>query len=220
MPRRDPNTPDLFAAAPRPRERLAPGAWLLPGFASERADTLLSALPVILDQAPWRRPLTPGGRPFSVEMTNCGARGWVSDAGGYRYTATDPVGGRHWAPLPPDWRDLAGEAARAAGYPEFEPDACLVNRYVPGASMGLHQDRDEPDLSAPIVSVSLGLSAVFLFGGPRRADRPARIPLAHSDVVVWGGSSRLNFHGIARLKDGLHPVTGCSRINLTFRKSG
>ena len=220
MPRQDDATPDLFAEPAPEREHFAPGAWLLRGFARDTASALLADLPSILEAAPWRRPLTPGGKPFSVEMTNCGTRGWVSDAAGYRYTTQDPVGGKSWAAMPDDWLNLARDAAQAAGYAAFRPDACLINRYAPGASMGLHQDRDERDFSAPIVSVSLGLPALFLFGGARRSDRSIRIPLTHGDVVVWGGASRLFFHGIATLQDGRHPLTGGCRINLTFRHSG
>lgn len=220
MPRQDDPTPDLFAE-PRPeRECFAPGAWLLRGFALGPAAAMLDDLPRILAKAPWRQPRTPGGRPFSVDMTNCGTRGWVSDAAGYRYSGQDPVGGQAWAAMPPAWRQLARDAAKVAGHEDFEPDACLINRYAPGASMGLHQDRDERNFSAPIVSVSLGLPATFLFGGARRNDRSARIPLEHGDVVVWGGPSRLFFHGIATIQDGLHPLAGRCRINLTFRDSG
>ena len=220
MPRHDDATPDLFEAPLPDRECLAPGAWLLRGFAREPAKALLDDLPAILATAPWRRPVTPGGRPFSVEMTNCGAQGWVSDAAGYRYTSEDPVGGKNWASIPENWLILAQQAAQAAGYERFMPDVCLINRYAPGTSMGLHQDRDERELSAPIVSVSLGLPATFLFGGAQRSDRSMRIPLRHGDVVVWGGTSRLFFHGIATIQDGLHPITGRCRINLTFRHSG
>ncbi len=219
MPRHDDATPDLFAEPLPDREHFAPGAWLLRGFARDAAPGLLDSLPSILAAAPWRRALTPGGKPFSVEMTNCGTRGWVSDAAGYRYTTHDPLGGTGWATMPADWLKLAGEAAQTAGYERFRPDACLINRYAPGASMGLHQDRDELDFSAPIVSVSLGVPAVFLFGGARRGDHRIRIPLTHGDVVVWGGPSRLFFHGIATIKDGQHPLTAGCRINLTFRKS-
>lgn len=219
MPRHDDATPDLFAEPLPSREHFAPGAWLLRGFAHDAAPALLDAVPSILAAAPWRRPLTPGGRPFSVEMTNCGARGWVSDAGGYRYTAQDPLAGLAWAAMPTDWLLFAQAAAGAAGYEGFLPDACLINRYAPGASMGLHQDRDEQDFSAPIVSVSLGLPASFLFGGAQRSDRSQRLALSHGDVVVWGGASRLFYHGVATLKDGQHPLTGRCRINLTFRKS-
>lgn len=157
---------------------------------------------------------------MSVAMTNCGALGWVTDRAGYRYSERDPVSGQRWPEMPAEFRDLAVRAAARAGYRDFAPDACLINRYEPGARMALHQDRDEPDLSAPIVSVSLGLPAVFLWGGAERADRPTRIRLGHGDVVVWGGETRLNFHGVAPLADGEHPGLGRQRINLTFRRAG
>jgi alkylated DNA repair protein (DNA oxidative demethylase) len=200
-------------------ESFAPGAWLLPGFALGVADALIAGIPDIVEQAPWRRPLTPGGKPFSVEMTNCGRQGWVSDDKGYRYQDHDPLTGKRWAPLPDSWSMLARSAAARAGYADFDPDACLINRYAPGSAMGLHQDRDERDLAQPIVSVSLGLSATFLFGGAARADPTLRLPLSHGDVVVWGGPTRLHFHGIAKLGDGMDPATGRCRLNLTFRRS-
>jgi alkylated DNA repair protein (DNA oxidative demethylase) len=215
-------TPDLFKTAPPTStfEAIGPGAAVLRGYALDDACWLRAALDDILREAPWRRLLTPGGRPFSVEMTNCGLRGWISDHAGYRYSDVDPVTGQHWPTMPAAWFLLAQRAASAAGYAGFEPDACLVNRYAPGASMGLHQDRDERDATAPIVSVSLGLPAIFLFGGPRRADRAARVPLEHGDIVVWGGPSRLTFHGVARVPTGTHDFAGRCRINLTFRRAG
>ncbi len=157
---------------------------------------------------------------MSVAMSNCGALGWTSDAGGYRYTTVDPATGRAWPAMPEALRELARRAAATAGFPGFEPDACLVNRYAPTARMTLHQDRNERDLGAPIVSVSLGLPAVFLFGGDTREARPTRVPLAHGDVVVWGGASRLRYHGILPLTAGHHPQIGPWRINLTFRRAG
>jgi alkylated DNA repair protein (DNA oxidative demethylase) len=163
--------------------------------------------------------LTPGGARMSVAMTNCGAVGWISDRRGYRYTSHDPDSGHAWPPLPAPIRALATLAAAAAGYADFEPDACLVNRYLPATRLSLHQDRNERDLSAPVVSVSLGLPAWFLFGGLRRADPVRRIALLHGDVVVWGGSSRLAFHGLAPLADAQHPLTGRCRINLTLRRA-
>lgn len=210
----------LFDALCAEPVEIAPGAWWLPGFASDEAETLLHEIGKVLARAPLRHMHTPGGRRMSVAMSNCGRHGWVSDRAGYRYSATDPVSGRAWPPLPPRLSLLAGRAAKAAGYPGFAPDACLINRYVPGARMGLHQDRDERDLTAPIVSISLGAEAVFLFGGPTRSDRYRRIPLAHGDVVVWGGPSRLFFHGVAPLAAGAHPLTGACRFNLTLRKAG
>jgi alkylated DNA repair protein (DNA oxidative demethylase) len=216
-------TLDLFEAATAiapSRAPLAPGALLLRRFAEPQAATLLADLQQVLDAAPLRHMVTPGGFRMSVAMTNCGALGWVSDARGYRYDAFDPQSGRTWPPLPPSFLALAIEAAAQAGFPGFLPDACLVNRYAPGARLTVHQDRNERDFGAPIVSVSLGLPAVFLFGGVKRQDRTARVPLAHGDVVVWGGPARLFHHGVLALKDGRHALTGGCRINLTFRKAG
>lgn len=203
-------------AAPEP---IAPGAVLLRGFALDHAEALIQAAQQVIEAAPFRHLMTPGGRAMSVGMTNCGALGWTSSRTGYRYTSTDPLTGQPWPPMPACFADLATWAATEAGFDNFRPDACLINRYEPGARMSLHQDRDESDLDAPIVSVSLGLPAVFLFGGLQRADRPARWQLAHGDVVVWGGASRLAFHGVAPLADGDHPRLGRQRINLTFRRA-
>jgi len=201
------------------REAMAEGAVLLRGFARAHETELLAALREITAQAPFRRMFTPGGRQMSVAMTSCGNVGWVTDRSGYRYDGTDPDSGNPWPSMPPVFRELAEGAAREAGFVGFAPDACLINRYEPGAKMSLHQDRDERDFSAPIVSVSLGLPAIFLFGGAKRADKPQRYRLTHGDVVVWGGPSRLFFHGVAPLADGEHQLLGRQRINLTFRKA-
>lgn len=200
-------------------EVIAPGAVLLRGFASEVADALIQAAEQVIAAAPLRHLITPGGRVMSVGMTNCGALGWVSDRSGYRYDRTDPLSGQPWPPMPACFADMAMRAAAEAGFEGFAPDACLINCYLPGARLSLHQDRDESDLAAPIVSVSLGLPAIFLFGSLQRSDRPARLRLAHGDVAVWGGPSRLAYHGIAPLADGDHPRLGRQRINLTFRRA-
>jgi DNA oxidative demethylase len=211
---------DLFGALPRSgTEQLAEGAVLLSGFASAEAAELVAAVDAVAAQAPFRRMVTPGGKQMSVAMTNSGSAGWITDRRGYRYDPIDPDSGRPWPPLPEVFRDLARRAADAAGFAEFVLDGCLINRYEPGARLTLHQDRDEKDFSQPIVSVSLGLPAVFLFGGAKRSDRPRRIRLVSGDVVVWGGVSRLAFHGIDTLADGDDPLTGRCRINLTFRKA-
>lgn len=215
-------TLSLFDEAPPPYagpEVMAPGAVLLRGFAADVAAMLLQALAPLLVAAPLRHLVTPGGYTMSVAMTNCGALGWVSDRAGYRYDRTDPLSGQPWPPVPACFVNMAERAAQAAGFENFQPDACLINRYEPGSRMSLHQDKDEHDLSAPIVSVSLGLPAVFLFGGLQRNERPARYRLAHGDVVVWGGPSRLAFHGVAPLADGDHAQLGRQRINLTFRRA-
>ena len=211
--------PDLFGPAPRERH-LAEGAMLLPGFAAPVCDALLQELGRVVAASGFRHMETPGGHRMSVAMTNCGLLGWVTDRRGYRYTADDPVSGQAWPGMPAAFADLAARAAAEAGFPGFQPDACLINRYEPGARMSLHQDRNEHDFTAPIVSVSLGLPAVFLWGGTARADRPRRLPLLHADVLVWGGPARLTFHGIMPLADGEHPALGRQRINLTFRRAG
>lgn len=206
----------LFDDGPR---AIADGAVWLPGHALTQDRALLAAIEQVTAAAPFRHLETPGGLRMSVAMSNCGACGWVSDRRGYRYADTDPLSGQPWPAMPTLFRELARSAATAAGYAGFEPDACLINRYLPGTKLSLHQDRDEADFSAPIVSVSLGLPAVFQFGGLQRADPAQRLPLAHGDVVVWGGNSRLRFHGVLALKSGHHPLLGEQRINLTFRRA-
>jgi alkylated DNA repair protein (DNA oxidative demethylase) len=222
--RRGVATGDLFGsvspAAPAGAEPLAEDATILRRFAESTAPALVEAIERIVAAAPFRHMVTPGGYTMSIAMTNCGRLGWVTDRGGYRYTTTDPMTDRPWPPLPGVFREVATRAAAAAGFTAFEPDACLINRYEPGTRLSLHQDRNERDFSAPIVSVSLGLPAVFLFGGARRQDRPHRVRLESGDVVVWGGATRLAFHGVAPLPEGDHPLTGRHRINLTFRKAG
>ena len=197
---------------------MAEGAVLLRGFVGGDEPALVAALRDIVAAAPFRRMFTPGGHQMSVAMTNCGSAGWVTDRSGYRYSADDPETGKPWPAMPPLLSDLAGRAAERAGFSRFAPDVCLVNRYVPGAKMSLHQDKDELDFGAPLVSVSLGLPAIFLFGGLERSDKPQRFRLEHGDIAVWGGPSRLFFHGVASLADGDHPVMGPQRLNLTFRK--
>jgi DNA oxidative demethylase len=219
-------TADLFDNVPdaRPsREDIATGAVLLRGFARSFAasgeDDLIAALRAVVDAAPFRHMSTPGGHQMSVAMTNCGSAGWVTDRTGYRYDGIDPQSAKPWPAMPPAFRSLAAQAAAEAGFAGFSPDACLVNRYTPGARMSLHQDRNEQDFGAPIVSVSLGLPAIFLFGGLQRSDRTQRYRLEHGDIVVWGGPARLAFHGVAPLADGEHAVMGRQRINLTFRRA-
>jgi alkylated DNA repair protein (DNA oxidative demethylase) len=198
---------------------LADGAVLLGGFAKSIETPLLVALRKVTEAAPFRHMMTPGGHIMSVAMTNCGAAGWITDRTGYRYEPVDPEKGEPWPAMPPVFADLATRAAAAAGFDGFAPDACLINCYAPGARLALHQDKDERDLSAPIVSVSLGLPAIFLFGGMNRSDRPRRVALTHGDVVVWGGPARMTFHGVMPLADGEHPVIGRRRLNLTFRRA-
>ncbi|RZJ16544.1 MAG: DNA oxidative demethylase AlkB [Brevundimonas sp.] len=214
-------TPDLFAdasAAPT-TEWLQDGAVVLRAFALASAAALIEGVAQVAARSPFRHMTTPGGGRLSAVMTSCGAFGWVSDRRGYRYEPGDPESGQPWPDMPDAFRALATTAAAQAGFDGFDPDSCLINRYEPGAKMGLHQDRDERDRGQPIVSVSLGLPVVFQFGGPNRTDPVRKIPLGHGDVVVWGGPARLNWHGVLTLKDGGHLLTGRARLNLTFRRA-
>jgi alkylated DNA repair protein (DNA oxidative demethylase) len=216
-------TLDLFndaSLAIRSTEELAPSAFLLRSFAIADDAELMSALDQVIALAPLRNMVTPGGYRMSVAMTNCGSLGWITDRSGYRYDAIDPESGKPWPGMPAAFLNLAIRAAEEAGFPGFRPDACLINHYEPGAKLSLHQDKDEKDFSQPIVSVSLGIPATFLFGGVRRADKTQRIVLRHGDVVLWGGPARLRYHGVAALKDAIHPALGRARVNLTFRKAG
>ena len=210
--------PDLFADERR-RIGLDPGAVLLGGFALGVADMLIAQIAEMARVSPVRHMETRGGKRMSVAMFNSGALGWVSDRSGYRYDPVDPETGAPWPSLPSAFKVLAASAAATMGYADFVPDACFVNRYVPGLRLSLHQDMDERDDLAPIVSVSLGLPATILWGGHARSDRSRRYQLAHGDVVVWGGPSRMIFHGVDVLKDGEHPANGALRYNLTFRKA-
>ncbi|SFE68540.1 alkylated DNA repair protein (DNA oxidative demethylase) [Phytobacter palmae] len=210
---------DLFADEEPWQEPLAPGAVVLRRFALAKTQDLLAGIEAVTQVSPLRHMVTPGGYTMSVAMTNCGEVGWTTDARGYLYSGIDPQTGNPWPAIPDVFATLCHDAAVAAGYANFRPDACLINRYVPGAKLSLHQDKDEPDLRAPIVSVSLGLPAIFQFGGLKRNDPLQRLMLEHGDVVVWGGASRLFYHGILPLKPGHHPATGECRFNLTFRQA-
>jgi len=216
-------TLDLFGSddpAQHGRVALGPQSVVLRGYALPAVEALLAGVDAVTAQAPFRQMVTPGGYTMSVALTNCGELGWTTDARGYRYSRIDPQTGQPWPAMPDAFRQLAQDAAREAGFPGFSPDACLVNRYEPGSRLSLHQDRNERDYGAPIVSVSLGMPALFLFGGDARGDRAARVPLFHGDVVVWGGVDRLSFHGVMPLKDLPHPRLGSRRINFTLRKAG
>jgi len=206
---------DLFGGV----ERITDGAFLLRGFAAGEAAALFDDVMRVAAEAPFRNMTTPGGWRMSVAMTNCGEAGWIADRRGYRYESHDPTTGRKWPAMPGPFSSLAGRAAAEAGWPAFKPDSCLINRYEPGARLTMHQDRNERDFAQPIVSLSFGLPAVFLFGGAERSGRPKRLRLASGDVVVWGGPARLYFHGVDPLADGSDPVTGRCRINLTLRKA-
>jgi alkylated DNA repair protein (DNA oxidative demethylase) len=213
---------DLLDRAPPAEpavEPLGPGAVLLRGFAAHIADELVAAVEAIAAEAPFRHLIVPGGYAMSAAMTNCGQWGWTSSRRGYRYVADDPDTGRPWPAMPETFRLLAARAAEACGFSVYAPDCCLVNRYTPGARMGLHRDQDERDIGAPIVSISLGLPATFLWGGASRKGRPRRLRLICGDVVVFGGPSRMVYHGVDPVPEGEHPLTGRARINLTFRKA-
>ena len=201
-------------------EQIGEQAWVLRGFALSRIDQLLSELNTVLAAAPLRHMVTPGGFSMSVGTSSCGSLGWITDRKGYRYSSVDPLSGLAWPALPAAFTDLARTAAEQAGFADFLPDSCLINQYVPGAKMSLHQDKDEKGFAAPIVSLSLGLPAMFLFGGFERSDKCQRIPLLHGDMVIWGGVDRLRFHGVLPIKPGYHPRLGERRINLTFRVAG
>jgi DNA oxidative demethylase len=200
-------------------EVLGPGTAILRDMAKDRDTEIMDALFSVAVRSPFRHMVTPGGFRMSVAMTNCGSLGWVTDRKGYRYASVDPETDTPWPAMPNVFMELAREAATKAGYPSFVPDACLVNRYEPGARLTLHQDKNENDFEEPIVSVSLGLPAVFLFGGLERSDKTVRVPVSHGDVLVWGGPARLRYHGVNPLKDGCHPLAGGYRFNLTFRKT-
>jgi alkylated DNA repair protein (DNA oxidative demethylase) len=208
------------ASSPTGLIGLAPGAGVLRQFAAASAESLLGAIQGVLVHSPLRRMVTPGGSMMSVRMSNCGALGWISDRRGYRYADIDPLSDRTWPAMPIEFVELASAAAARLGFDGFLPDACLINAYEPGMKLSLHQDRDERDLSAPIVSVSLGIPAQFQFGGDKRGDPVQRMPLGHGDVVVWGGPSRLRYHGVLPIKEGEHALTGRLRYNLTLRKAG
>ncbi|GLR10746.1 DNA oxidative demethylase AlkB [Mixta theicola] len=210
---------DLFSEEAPWAEPLAEGAVILRRRAREQAASLLAQVEEVAQRNPFHHRITPGGHRMSVAMTNCGDLGWSSDARGYQYSGEDSATGRRWPPMPPAFRLLAQTCAQEAGFSDFQPDACLINRYEPGAKLSLHQDKDEKDLRQPIVSVSLGLPAVFQFGGFERGDAVQRVLLEHGDVVVWGGPSRLRFHGILPVKAGIHPLAGAFRYNLTFRRA-
>ena len=201
------------------RLEFAPHAVLLRGAATPYAADLLKEIEQIVSVSPLRTVMTPMGKPMSVEMTNCGTVGWVSDRSGYRYDPIDSVAGQAWPAMPELFRGFAADVAADAGFVGFVPDACLINRYSAGSKMGLHQDRDEEDFAQPIVSVSLGLPITFNFGGLQRTDATVKVKLEHGDVVVFGGESRLAFHGVGTLRRGEHPLTGAHRFNLTFRRA-
>ena len=217
-------TLDLFTDAdlqqPAGVEPIGAQSCVLRGFALPWVERLLPALDEVLVQAPFRQMFTPGGLPLSASLSSCGTLGWISDRNGYRYTGVDPQNGRPWPTMPEAFQQIASEAAHVAGFAHFVADACLINRYLPGAKMSLHQDRNERDFSAPVVSVSLGLPAIFLFGGDERSDKTQRISLFHGDIVVWGGVDRLRFHGVLPIKHGHHPQLGAKRLNFTLRTAG
>jgi len=210
---------DLFADQTHEAMPLAPGACWLPGFALPNMAALWSCLQHHLSIYPAQQMMTPMGHLMSVNTSSMGTWGWVSGPQGYGYSAHNPATQQPWPAIPAVILQLAANAAEKAGYLKFVPDSCLINIYTPGSKMGLHQDKDEQDFSQPIVSVSIGLPATFLFGGAQRGDKAVRIPLQHGDVVVWGGESRRYYHGVAAIRPNQHPLTGNLRINLTLRKA-
>ena len=212
---------DLFSdnATLTSQKLLSSHAIWLQGYALKEEQLLLAALNAVLKIAPLQHMTTPNGI-MSVQTTSCGRLGWVSDRHGYRYSPVQPTNGKPWPPMPDIFSELARTAAETAGFSHFQPDACLINRYQPGSKMGLHQDKDEEDFSQPIVSVSLGIPATFLFGGLKRRDPVVKIPLQHGDVVVWGAVDRLRYHGVMPVMPDQHPLLGRFRFNLTFRKAG
>lgn len=219
---------DLFENNTPAIQEILPEVWLLKNYTAQIESAILQNLANVINQAPLRHMMTPMGFSMSAAMTNCGALGWVSDRKGYRYDALDPNTSQSWPLMPDSFIGLAKQAASATGFNDFVPDACLINRYKVGASMGLHQDKNEVDFNQPIVSVSLGLSAVFLFGGAKRAEKTFKVALQHGDVLVWGGKARLNFHGILPIKASSPSNLNAQqdyylnqhRVNLTFRKAG
>lgn len=214
---------DLFSTSNQASsdvEVLDSGVMLLQGFVLNQADTLKTEIDMIATQSPYRQLITPGGLKMSVTTTSCGELGWHSDEYGYRYVREDPLTDRPWPAMPDTFLEIAHRAAQLCGFQNFKPDACLINRYLSGNKMSLHQDKNERDFSAPIVSISLGLPAIFQFGGLNRSDPVAKLKLHHGDVLVWGGASRLRFHGVLPLGQGTHSVWGNQRINLTFRRAG
>jgi len=219
-----PTTFDLFAdnePVQQPRaEQIGEQSWVLRGFALPQVEQLLTELEAILAAAPLRHMVTPGGFSMSVGTSSCGQLGWITDRSGYRYSGVDPLSGSPWPSMPAVFAELAREAAEQAGFKDFRADSCLINQYVPGAKMSLHQDKDEKGYAAPIVSLSLGLPGMFLFGGFERSDKTQRIPLLHGDMVVWGGVDRLRYHGVLPIKPGHHPLLGERRVNITFRVAG
>jgi alkylated DNA repair protein (DNA oxidative demethylase) len=206
----------LFAQLPvePTHEEVHPGAVLMRGLALAEDREFLAAVDGIAAAAPLHQAYTPAGQRMSIMVTDCGD----SRAFANRWTANNPGSPRHWPPMPEVLREFAVYAASRAGFPRFRPDACHINRYQAGNKLGLHQDRHECDLTQPIVSVSFGLQCTFLFGGFERTSPARHILLEHGDVFVWGGPSRMRFHGVQPLKPGSHLLTGPYRINLTFRK--
>jgi DNA oxidative demethylase len=209
------STLELFGSDATAPLQLGDGIHLLRGFAD--TSTLFPVMEAVAARAPFRHLVTPGGQTMSVAMTNCGPVGWVSDRSGYRYSARDPLTGLDWPPMPPEFLRLALAAASAGGFREFQPDACLINRYAPGARLTAHRDADEQNFSQPIVSVSMGLPASFAFYGLTRGGKGRSVALSDGDVLVWGGPSRLVYHAVRPVKPGHHPLTGGYRFNLTFR---
>jgi alkylated DNA repair protein (DNA oxidative demethylase) len=209
------NTLEMHFSDGAERVRLGEGITLLRRFAD--TSSLMPHIERVAARAPFRHLVTPGGQTMSVAMTNCGPLGWVSDRSGYRYSSRDPNTGLDWPAMPEAFLRMALDAASACGFPDFVPDACLINRYSAGARLTAHRDADEQNFAQPIVSVSLGIPASFAFYGLTRGGKGKTVTLLDGDVLVWGGPSRLAYHAVRPIKPGLHPLTGAFRYNLTFR---
>lgn len=207
----------LFDVEPQDPLPIAEGAVLLRGWAAVNDAQWLAAVRQVLAQQPFQAAYTASGLPMSVRTSNCGSWGWAASRSGYGYTRSDPDSGRPWPEMPIFLKLQAQALASAAGYLAFDPDVCLINSYELGAKMGLHHDADEKDKAAPIVSVSLGLPCTFVWGGLQRSDPVRSFALEHGDVLVWGGASRMVFHGVRPLRAGQHHLLGAQRWNLTFR---
>lgn len=209
--------PDLFSNNRPPIEEIYPDLFVLANFVD--TNPLMVQVERITKVSPFRKMMTPNGHYTGVALTNCGDFGWTSDRNEYRYSSSDPLNNQPWLAIPESFKALAKNAAHVAGFKDFEPDACLINQYLIGTKLGSHQDKNEKDFSQPIVSVSIGLSAVFQIFGNQRAGQAINYRLYDGDVVVWGNSARLCYHGVRTLSAAELDPTCQQRINITFRKS-
>ena len=206
---------DLFSQTTTETQEILSDMYILRSFTS--LASLIDEVKSVVQRAPLRYMQTPGGKKLNISMTNCGEYGWISESSGYRYTKHDPTSGQKWPNMPESFQLLAMQAARKCDFNGFKPNACLINHYKLGRNLTAHQDKNEPDLSQPIVSVSLGMSARFQIYGDSRNNKPLEIELYDGDVMVWGRSARLIYHGVKTNHSIPHPILGTHRINLTFR---